>query len=238
MNQKELMQSSRVNQSSATVLGAKALAAPGRAGRPPVSRTAEVDTRILEAATRLFLGRGFEGTSCDQVALDARAGKASIYARYSNKEALFAAVIDNYLQRAPVLELPRRAFAALTLRDTLKAVGKSVVDEALQADAVALLRLLISEAPRFPELTQQAERMGWHAAVDRIANAIADPDQASPAGVDWVRPMAAKFVELVLVPQQMRALLGADLQALRAITTMQIEEAVTVMAATGWSQLK
>src|SRR5580700_12057192 len=65
----------------------------GRVGRPPRQAAGEVDQRILDAAHRVFLERGLAGASIDEIAAIARAGKPTIYARYSDKEALFAAVV-------------------------------------------------------------------------------------------------------------------------------------------------
>jgi AcrR family transcriptional regulator len=64
-----------------------------RAGRPPRRLAGEVDARILDAACRLFFERGLEGTSVDEIASLARAGKRSIYARFPSNEALFTAVV-------------------------------------------------------------------------------------------------------------------------------------------------
>ncbi|MGB6890492.1 MAG: helix-turn-helix domain-containing protein, partial [Xanthobacteraceae bacterium] len=64
-----------------------------RAGRPSREFAGEVDQRILDAARRVFLERGLAGASIDEIAATARAGKPTIYARYPDKEALFAAVV-------------------------------------------------------------------------------------------------------------------------------------------------
>src|SRR6516164_10029732 len=64
-----------------------------RSGRPPRALAGEVETRILDAARKVFLERGFEGASVDEIADVARAGKPTIYARFPGKEALFAAVM-------------------------------------------------------------------------------------------------------------------------------------------------
>jgi len=63
-----------------------------RFGRPPKGRAGEVEERILDAARKVFLERGFEGASIDQIAALARSGKPTIYARFANKRALFTAV--------------------------------------------------------------------------------------------------------------------------------------------------
>jgi hypothetical protein len=39
-----------------------------RLGRPPKELEGEVDARILDAARKIFLGRGFEGASMDEIA--------------------------------------------------------------------------------------------------------------------------------------------------------------------------
>src|ERR1700736_3620311 len=64
-----------------------------RFGRPPKERAGEVEERILDAARKVFLERGFEGASIDEIAEAARSGKPTIYARFPGKEALFTAVV-------------------------------------------------------------------------------------------------------------------------------------------------
>src|SRR6202047_4500131 len=64
-----------------------------RFGRPPKERAGEVEERILDAARRVFLERGFEGASIDEIAEVARSGKPTIYARFRDKRALFTEVM-------------------------------------------------------------------------------------------------------------------------------------------------
>ena len=72
---------------------AKAKRAAVRFGRPPKELAGEVDARILDAARKVFLERGFEGASIDEIAEVARSGKPTIYARFRDKRALFTAVV-------------------------------------------------------------------------------------------------------------------------------------------------
>src|ERR1700740_1757262 len=76
---------------------ASARRAGGRFGRPPKERAGEVDERILDAARKVFLERGFEGASVDEIAMAARSGKPTIYARVGDKRALFTAVVVRIL---------------------------------------------------------------------------------------------------------------------------------------------
>lgn len=190
-----------------------------------------MDVRILSAAKRLFLERGFEGTSCEQVVALARAGKASLYARYPNKEALFTAVVRGTVDQAlaPAGELdPGRP-----LRERLIAVGLSILEHSLQPEAIALMRVIIAEAPRMPELAQHVDRIGWEAGVRRVAEAIAARHLADPAMVVKARPAAARFIELVFVPHQMRALLGDSGAMLQAGARGKIEVAVDTLSNAG-----
>jgi AcrR family transcriptional regulator len=72
---------------------AKAKRASVRVGRPPKELVGEVDARILDAARKLFLERGFEGASIDEIAEVARSGKPTIYAPFRDKRALFTEVM-------------------------------------------------------------------------------------------------------------------------------------------------
>lgn len=60
-------------------------------GRP---RDAEADRAILQAGLDLFLERGVEGASIEQIARRAGVGKPTVYRRWSNKEELISAAME------------------------------------------------------------------------------------------------------------------------------------------------
>ncbi|MEV0612757.1 TetR/AcrR family transcriptional regulator [Nonomuraea sp. NPDC050404] len=60
-------------------------------GRP---RDPETDTTILRAALELFIERGVEGTSMEQIAKRAGVGKLTVYRRWSTKEDLIAQAVE------------------------------------------------------------------------------------------------------------------------------------------------
>ena len=203
-----------------------------RGGRPPALLAGDVDRRILRAATDLFLKLGFEATSCDQVAVDAGAGKASIYARYANKEDLFAAVVRDNVEHtlAPSGEVP----VELPVRDRLLLVGTSIVRHVFQPDVVALMRVVITTAYRMPELARLADRIGRDHGVQRVAAAVAGRDADKPDVMERALPVAGKFIDLVFAPHQMRALIGDDLGELQAQAAASIGEAIDLLSKGGW----
>jgi len=199
----------------------------GAGGRPPLSRKGDVEERLLEAATRLFLASGFEGTSCDQVAQDARAGKASIYARYANKTALLVAVIEYKLGRLLEADLPS-ADGGAPLRERMLDAADSVVERLLQPDAVALLRLVVAEAPRLQAGALDAAAILDRMGIRHIARAIAAHRDAAAAAAP-----AAALADMVWAPALLRALLGADLDALRQVARAGVAAAVDTLLASG-----
>jgi len=203
----------------------------GRGGRPHSSRAGEVDTRLLDAATTLFLERGFEGTSCEQVAELARAGKASLYARFDSKETLFVAVVRRSVERT--LTRTDVVPVELALRDRLVAVGVSIIEQSLRPDVVALMRVVVAESPRFPEIACHANNIGYEAGVRRVAEVIAARSPDSVDAAERAKIPAARFIDLVFLPHQMRALLGEDLAVLLRAAPRQIDEVIAMLSATG-----
>src|SRR5258707_1886324 len=70
----------------------------GGGGRPTRAEAVRRDARLLDAATTLFMERGFDGTSIDAVAEAAGVSKPTVYARYRDKRDLFAAVLRDRIR--------------------------------------------------------------------------------------------------------------------------------------------
>src|SRR5690625_2806850 len=109
--------------------------------------------QVLDAARRLFLERGFDATSMDDVAEMAGVSKATVYAHYNCKTALFAEVIHHECQRSKV----HRAIAGkikgnYSLEVSLAKIGRAYLDTLMWPDLRALARMVIAESTRFPEL--------------------------------------------------------------------------------------
>src|ERR1700747_3744516 len=68
-----------------------------RLGRPPKDLAGDVKARILDAAQRVFLKRGYQSASIDEIAEVAPASKPTIYAHFEGKEALFEAVVAHVI---------------------------------------------------------------------------------------------------------------------------------------------
>jgi AcrR family transcriptional regulator len=198
---------------------------PGRAkvrfGRPPKEFAGEVEERILDAARKVFLARGFEGASIDEIAAVARSGKPTIYARFADKEALFTAVVMQSVA-ANVARFEAYTPTGATIEQRLESVAVTVLEWILLSDSIGLMRVAIAEAPRFPDLASSVYAMARERGGQAVARLLAEAAQSNELGAlpafapEHVITTTKLFQDLVILPLAMRALFGEKLKQLRA----------------------
>lgn len=89
---------------------------------------------ILQAATELFLQKGYNGCGLNEILTAAKVPKGSFYHYFESKEALARAVLDGYAEDtqswfAERQQLSRRGSALDVLWDTLEAIRDQLVDK-------------------------------------------------------------------------------------------------------------
>lgn len=204
-----------------------------RSGRPPRALAGEVEERILDAARKVFLERGLEGASIDEIADAAHAGKPTIYARFPGKEALFAAVILRKV-RENVTSIESVAPAGGTFEERLASIAMAILSRVLAAETVGLCRATIAEARRFPDLAASVSRMARERtseAVAQLLGELPESDQLPAFAADRRAMTARQFIELIVQPLLMRALFGEDLSALREEIGPHVARTVTFFLA-------
>jgi len=107
--------------------------------------------QILEAARDLFLKDGFSATSMDAVAKLANVSKATVYAHFSSKEELFAAMMAAECRRTWP-EIGSAETAQLDPIQKLREVAERYVRFITSGYPVSLLRVVSAEAARNPDL--------------------------------------------------------------------------------------
>lgn len=113
--------------------------------------------QILSGARRAFLRDGFAATSTDVIAAEAKVSKRTLYSYYPGKEELFEDVL-----RKLTIENPRTQVLASVeemepgdlgeLREALVGLAKKVLATMMDPDYLALLRTIIADTHRFPQL--------------------------------------------------------------------------------------
>src|SRR5215831_5653920 len=121
-----------------------------------LTRAEKKRAQIRMAAKELFLRSGFQGTSTDAIAAAASISKETLYRYYPRKEDLFVDVLRSLtVERAVWLRLIERPIEprnARQLRVLLRSAVQGLLETMLQAEYLAMLRLIVAESPRFPEL--------------------------------------------------------------------------------------
>src|SRR5262252_7917803 len=120
--------------------------APNRAAKSEARREA-----IVKAALAEFCARGFAATRIDDVAARAGVAKGTIYLHFEDKEALFREIVTTMLvplvavlEEAPPPDVPIRA--------VIGHFFEVFVQEIYSTQRRNVLRLVMTEGPRFPEL--------------------------------------------------------------------------------------
>lgn len=112
---------------------------------------------IRAAAAKLFLEKGYAGTSMDEVAAAAGISKQTIYTHFPSKEELFADLVLGNEQRANefVAAMIGAFHEAKDLESGLRDLARTYLRFVIRAEVLQLRRLVIGEAARFPELARK-----------------------------------------------------------------------------------
>jgi AcrR family transcriptional regulator len=206
-----------------------------RCGRPRREFAGAVEERILEAAGKVFLARGFEGASIDEIAEQARAGKPTIYARFPGKEALFAAVVACKVRKNTSPD--NLATHGSTTEERLRALATAILERALTPETVGLMRLTVAEARRFPDLASKAHRTARARGAESVAALLgeigksAEMDALPAFAADRLPDTARRFVDLIFLPIMWRVLFGEDPSAVRAEIEPHVAQSVAFFLA-------
>ncbi len=160
--------------------------------------------QIRTAAEQLFLDRGFGETSMDAVTATAGVSKQTLYRYYETKAALFADVLGQLIaEPEPLVKTPpvrSRLRTGADLKTLLTSLSQNYLARVLEPRQLALLRVVIAEGSRFPELTESF-RSTLPAVGGAIFIAALERAQAARLIADWVevRTAARAFAGLLMM---------------------------------------
>jgi TetR/AcrR family transcriptional repressor of mexJK operon len=133
-------------------------AARDRSQTSPRRRTGRLASSgvIMEAATTLFLRKGYAGTSMDDIAALAGVSKQTIYTHFADKRRLFSDLILGNSDRVDdFVEQVRAIFEATDDPEkALLELARRYIAFVIRPEVLQLRRLVISEAGQFPDLAE------------------------------------------------------------------------------------
>jgi AcrR family transcriptional regulator len=120
-------------------------------GRPTQNEAGKLTENLISVAGKMFEEEGFSAVSMNRIAATAGIGKDTLYSRFSNKEALFFAVIDRQAQQhrstCPTLE-----GSDIPVEEALRQYGQWLVQASSSPGAISRNLLFYREGQRFPQL--------------------------------------------------------------------------------------
>ncbi|MGW1027949.1 TetR/AcrR family transcriptional regulator [Streptomyces sp. NPDC002577] len=171
----------------------------------------QLDRNVRERALQLFLEHGYDGTTMDAIAKEAGTTKASLYARFPGKEAVFSSVLAWAVQRTdwPFPEPPAPDLD--DLEGALTAIAEVSVRRTLDPSMIKLGQLAVAHAARFPEIARQVYGAGFwprrqlvvdllkrHAATGAIV--ADDPEMLAGHFLGMVSGVPARHASFGIVP--------------------------------------
>ncbi len=121
---------------------------------------------IVKAAREAFLNEGFLQTSMDKIAKRAGVTKQTVYRYFDSKEVLFQASILKQREESKFPYLDE-----LDKEDTeaaLKAFAVGFINAHLSEPHLAMIRLLVAEGPKAPEMTRAFHAVGPKETKERL----------------------------------------------------------------------
>jgi TetR/AcrR family transcriptional repressor of mexJK operon len=173
--------------------------------------------QILDAARTVFLDQGYANASMDAISRASGVSKATLYAHFASKNALFEALIS-----AECLQMSNRIVARALdhgdIRDVLCSIGENFVDLLCTEDACAMYRVVVADAPRFPEIGRIFYASGPKMMHDRIADLLQRANESGQLTVPDAHMAAIQFLSLVAGEFNLTLLLGLPRKSRSAIS--------------------
>jgi TetR/AcrR family transcriptional regulator, mexJK operon transcriptional repressor len=215
------MSAARTRTNTRAKVAAKA-PAPKRRRREPRIRA------ILDAAEQVFMEKGFEAGSVDDVARIANASKATIYSHFDNKVGLFRAIVQEKV--AEVMQ-PLRSddVQQAPARDVLRAIGHGFLKRMLSPVAVKFYRLMAAQGVRIPELAHMWFANGPQTAISTLAAFLKDRTARGELQVSDPGQTAEFFLMSLRGVLHLRAMSGLDQNPSAKDMASKVEAAVDMI---------
>ncbi|TGQ38675.1 MULTISPECIES: TetR/AcrR family transcriptional regulator [unclassified Mesorhizobium] len=138
-----------------------------RRGRPAAGQDPVKRSQIIEGARRVFIDKGFEAASMNDITREAGVSKGTIYVYFANKEELFEALIEE--ERGTIFKNMYEVLEQTgDLRATLVRFGTALSAKITSAKVILAQRTVIGASERIPELGARFYERGPKRGHDKV----------------------------------------------------------------------
>lgn len=158
------------------------------------SRGQKRQDKILQAATALFLKTGYGDTSIDVIVERSGGSKATLYSYFPTKADLFRAVIDDVVSNRAEAKLE----PGENVRTTLVNYAVQRMRVVFSRQHGALLRLIIAERDRFPDIARMYFEVGPKRSHHIVADYMARLKESGHLQIHSPEESAEFFIGMLL----------------------------------------
>ncbi len=151
--------------------------------------------QVLEGARKVFLADGFDGASMNDIARAAGVSKGTLYVYFDSKEALFEGLVRNEKQGQAERVCPFETGPA-DIETTLRNIGTALLEMLTRPDNVAILRMVIGVAGKFPAIGRAFYEAGPQFGRERLAAYLDKQVGAGLLRIDDTSLAASNFLNL------------------------------------------
>ena len=151
--------------------------------------------QILSGANLVFAEHGYEGASMSAIARKAGVSKGTLYNYFTNKADLFTAYVEQRCREKlpPILASIKHG---RTPRETLTLMAGGIIQLITQPESLVLYRIIVSEAPHFPQLAVSFWQHGPRLALATLSQWIAEQTERGTMYTDDPDLAAEQFFSL------------------------------------------
>jgi TetR/AcrR family transcriptional regulator of autoinduction and epiphytic fitness len=154
----------------------------------------EKRSSIIAAATQLFTTDGYDSTSLARIAEAADVSTATLFKQFPTKADLFEAIVTDFWGRTAA---PTRPLSPVDPKSGLTTLGRQYADLLLRPGMAGLHRMVIAEAPRFPELARIQFDLGKEPFFERVYGYLAAADERGTLRVPNPTIAATQFLGMI-----------------------------------------
>ncbi len=173
---------------------------------------------ILAAACQLFLERGYDAVSLDDILERVGGSKTTLYSYYGGKDGLFAAAVHKTCadKMAPLVAMN---VVDLEPRAGLQEIGRQFVQMISDPVGRSFFHAMIAEAQRFPELASAFFEAGPQTTIRVLRRHIESWQRKKLLRSGKAEMLAVQFLGLMMGNFHLKSLLGI----MEPLSTRQIE---------------
>src|SRR5437588_1089516 len=172
----------------------------GARGPARLETTEQRRERIIRLAWPLFLKKGYDNVSIDEIINLVGGSKATIYAWFGGKEGLFETVVQ---QKCEDVVLAIHADATDSLEAQLTELGRSFLAMVLSPPILEFHRLMVSIGRTFPETGRLFFETGPASAYKIVASWIAKQQKDGRIGEEDPYRLAVLFLDMLIGEHQL-----------------------------------